>query len=126
MGIPHRSSTSPTFISFSPSPRTILARYPSSMHSISTVALSFNIKWDLLCNVNLRDHLVTITITLPTRSNRKGKDPLFQLHKVLHPEKLYHLPFSTTLQYYPALHGKKKEILQKEIADGGTTSASHI
>lgn len=46
MGIPHRSSTSPTFISFSPSPRTILARYPSSIHSISTVALSFNTKWD--------------------------------------------------------------------------------
>lgn len=34
-------NTSPTLIPFAPSPRRILARYPSSMHSISTVALSY-------------------------------------------------------------------------------------
>ena len=43
--IPHKISTSPTLISFAPSSHSILARYPSSMHSISTVALSFKIKW---------------------------------------------------------------------------------
>lgn len=35
--------TSPTLIPLDPSPRKILARYPSSMHSISTVALSYDL-----------------------------------------------------------------------------------
>lgn len=52
--VPYKINTSPTLISFAPSLRTILARYPSSIHSISTVALSYPCKLMhyQLCNMN--------------------------------------------------------------------------
>lgn len=71
------------------------------------------------CNANLRDQHVTTTITFSTRTKRKSKDPPFQLHKVLHQEQLYHLLFSTTLQYCPVLQGIKKKSFRRKSQMAG-------